>query len=150
MAGIRAVAQTADVATGTSAKTILQIVAAANHRVIVREFSISFDGTSNTGTPIHVALIQQSTAGTGGDALTCVKIDESTDETLQTTALKDIDEAEPTGSTVLMAEKIHPQGGFTWQAPQGGELLVKGGTRLGVVVTADYEVNALARIVFEE
>lgn len=150
MAGIRAVAQTAEVATGTSAKTILQLVAAANHRVVIKEWSVSFDGTSNTGDPIQVKLVRQSDAGTGGDALTPTKMDLDGDETLQTTAQKDVDGGEPTGSTVVSAEQVHPQGGYTWQAPFGGDIVVNGGDRLGIVVTAGADVNALARFVFEE
>ena len=63
MAGILAVAQTGEISTGTSQKTLLQIVAATNHRVLVKEWSISFKGVSNTAAPIEVELLRQTDAG---------------------------------------------------------------------------------------
>jgi len=150
MAGIRFIAQTAEVATTTDKTTVLQIVAAAHQRVLVHEISISFDGVSNVAAPIIVQVLRQTDAGTGGDALTLAKLDETADETLQTTALKDIDDAEPTGATEVLGEEVHPQGGYTWQAPFGGAIVVKGGGRLGIAVTAGAAVNCKARMVCEE
>ena len=148
MAGIQAMAQTAEVATGTSKKTIIQLVAAANHRVKVGEFSISFDGVSNTDAPILVEVATQTTAGTM-TSLTPVKLDADGDETLQTTA-QHTATAEPTEGNVLIREQVHPQGGYTWQAPFGRELVINGGDRLGIAVTAGTSVNAVARFNFEE
>jgi len=148
MAGVLGTAQTAEVATGTSKKTLLQIIAASNHRVKITEFSISFDGTSNTAAPILVQLLRQTDAGTMS-SLTCQKMNEADDETLQTTA-QHTATAEPTGTTEVMGEQVHPQGGYTWQAPFGGEIIVKGGNRLAIAVTAGADVNAKARFVFEE
>ena len=148
MAGILATAQTAEVATGTSAKTILQLIAAANHRVKVKEWSVSFDGTSNTADPILIEVLRQSDAGTMS-VLTPVKIDADGDETLQTTAQENAT-VEPTAGDVVMREQVHPQGGYTWQAPFGGELVINGGDRLGIRVTAGADVNAVVRMVFEE
>ncbi len=148
MAGILAIAQTAEVATGTSKKTLLQVVAAANHRVLVKEWSISFDGTSNTAEPILVQLLLQSDAGTMS-ALTPTHFYQGDDETLQTTA-QHTSTGEPTGTTEFMGEQVHPQGGYTWQAPFGGELVIEGGSRLGIAVTAAVGVNAKVRIIFEE
>ena len=148
MAGLKAVAQTVEIATGTSKKTLIQLVAAANHRTLVKEFSIAFDGTSNTAAPILVEVARQTTAGTM-TSLTPVKIDADADETLQTTA-QHTATAEPTEGDVIMRENVHPQGGYTWQAPFGGELVVNGGDRLGIAVTAAATVNAVVRMIFEE
>ncbi len=148
MAGLRATAQTAEVATGTSKKTILQIVAAANHRVLVKEISISFKGITNTAAPIIVQVLRQTDAGTMS-ALTMQKVDENAGETLQTTA-QHTATAEPTGSSEVMGEEVHPQGGYTWQAPFGGEIVIKGGNRIGIAVTAGADVNCKARVILEE
>ena len=149
MAGIRAIAQTSEVSTGTAAKTLLQIAAAANHRVLVVELSVSFDGTDSAGAPILVEILRQTDAGTMS-SLTPVKVDADGDETLQTTAQENAT-AEPTAGDVIMREQVHPQGGgWTWQAPFGRELVLTGGERLGVRVTAAAAVNAVARVVFEE
>ncbi len=148
MAGILATLTTAEVATGTSQKTIIQIVAAANHRVLVHEWGISFDGTSNTDAPIEVELLRQTTAGTMS-ALTAIAVYEGLDETIQTTGLHTAS-AEPTGTTLLRGMQIHPQGGVVWQAPFGQAIIIEGATRVGIAVTAAVGVNAIAYFNFEE
>lgn len=148
MAGNRIKGSTSQVATGTALKTLLQIVAVANHKVKVDEISISFAGTSNTATPIKVEVLRQTTAGTM-TALTLVKDPDDWDETIQTTA-QHTATAEPTAGDILMAETVHPQQGYTWQAPFGREIHIGGGDRLGVRVTAAADVNAIVRFAGEE
>lgn len=148
MSGVRFKAVTAAVATGTSAKTIVQVVAASNHGVMIDEWSVSFAGTSNTATPIKVDICRQSDAGTSS-ALTPVKDPDDTDETLQTTA-RHTATAEPTTGDVIMTEYVHPQTGYTWQAPFGRAIKVGGGDRLGIRVTAAADVNCIARFSGEE
>jgi len=148
MAGIRAHAQTAKISTGTAKKTLLQLVAAANHRVLVDELSVSFDGVSNTAEPILCEVARQSDAGTMS-ALTPAKNNVDDAETLQTTA-QHTATVEPTETDVVMAEHVHPQGGFIWQAPFGKAIVISGGDRLGVAVTAAADVEAVARASFEE
>ena len=151
MSGIRYTFQTVEVTTGTAKKTLLQVLAAANHRVLVKEISISFDGISNTAAPILVQVLRQSTSGIGGDVLAAVKLNVSDDEAIQATGLSNIDgTTAPTDTDELLGELVHPQGGFNWQAPFGGELVVKGGNRLGIAVTAGAAVNAKVRLVCEE
>lgn len=151
MAGVSFSAQSAAVALAAATKkTVLQITAPTNQRVKVKEWSVSFDGVSNTAIPVLVEIARQSTAGTGGDALTLVKTNAGDDETLQTTGQTDVDTGNPTETSVLVAEKVHPQGGMTWQAPFGEEIIVKGGERLGIAVTAPATVNVVARFRCEE
>ena len=149
MAGVRCSAQTVQVTTGTSIITLLQLAAAANHRVLVKEISVSFNGTSNTATPILVQVKRQTTAGTMS-ALTPVKDNPADNaETLQTTAQYNAT-VEPSAGDILFTEQVHPQGGYTWQAPFGGDIVIPGGGRLGIAVTAGASVSAVARIVYEE
>jgi len=151
MAGVRIVAQTAEISTGTSKKTVLQLLAAANHGVEINEWSISFKGTSNTASPILVEIIEQSTSGLSGDVLTVKKLNPGDDEIVQTTALKDIDgSTQPTDTAIKFSELVHPQGGYTWQARFKGELKIPGGGRLGLAVTALAAINCVARFVGEE
>ena len=152
MAGLGFVAQSSVFTTDTVKKAVLQIVAAANHRVLVDEISISFTGTSASGTPILVEVERHTSAGSGGDALTLVKQSPGDDETLQTSALENIDDSGglPTLGDYIMGEHVHPQFGFLWQAPQGKPIIVPGGTRLGISVTAAAAVNCNARIKGEE
>ena len=148
MAGILGMAQIDGVATGTSKKTLLQLVAASNHRVKVSEWGISFNGTSTTAAPIEVEIARQSDAGTA-TSLTLQKIDADGDETLQTTG-QHTATSEPTESAVIRREYVHPQAGYTWQAPFGQEIVINGGDRLAIVVTAGASVSAQAHFVFEE
>ena len=148
MAGVGFRAQTAEITTGVAKKTLLQVVAAANHRVLVKEISVAFKGTSPTDAPILVRILRQTTAGTMS-ALTPVKNNSADTETLQTTA-QHTATVEPTAGDVLMSEEVHPQTGLLWQATFGGEIIVPGGTRLGIDVTAGVSVSATARIFGEE
>lgn len=149
MAGLIGVAQTAEIATGTSKKTLLQIIAAANHRVKIKEISISFDGTSNTAAPILVQVLRQTDTPSSMTSLTPEKFNESDQETLQTTAYHTAT-SEPTGTSAVLRENVHPQGGYTWQPGFGSELIIEGGNILGIAVTAGADVNAVVRVVFEE
>ncbi len=148
MAGIKAIAQTGEIATGTTKKTLLQIAAASNHRVLIKEISISFKGTSNTAAPVLVQVLRQTSAGTM-TVLTPQKMNEADDETLQTTAQHSAT-VEPDGASEVMGEEVHPQCGYTWQAPFGGEIAIRGGDRLGIAVTAGTDVKAKTRMIFEE
>ncbi len=150
MAGIKASLQTAEIAMTTDKTTVLQLIAAANHRVLVSEISISIKGVVNTDAPVLFQVLRQTNAGTGGDAITANATGGDYDETIQTIGLKDIDTTEPTGAVELMGEEVHPQGGYTWQAPFGKEIVVEGGGRLGIAVTAGVDRNCKARMVFEE
>lgn len=131
-----------------TAKTILQLVAAANHKVAIRGFSVSFDGTSVTAEPVQVDLLRQTSAGTGGGSATPVAEDTSS-ETIQTTALKGIT-SEPSAGNILRRYNVHPQTGFEVRFNSDDELVVPGGGRLGIRCTAPATVNALAHFSFEE
>jgi len=149
MAGLRFAAVQEEISTGSGAwKTLVQVVAASNHRVKVEEIIISFKGTSNTATPIRVDILRQTDAGTAS-ALTLVKLDDSAGETLQTTAQHSAS-VEPSAGDVLASQYIHPQGGSHWQARFGGEYLIGGGDRLGVRVYAGADVEAAVTLHGEE
>lgn len=143
MAGLKGRANTAQVATGTSAKTILQLIAASNHRVLVPRITVSFEGITSTDAPIQVVVMRQSTAGTMS-SLTPSKENDSDDETLQTTAAHTAS-AEPTSGDILETQLIHPQGRGAF-----GPFVIKGGGRLGVVVTASVSVDCVVSAQFEE
>lgn len=141
--------------TNTAIKTLLQVLAPANQRVIMYEWDISFNGVSNTAAPILVELVRQTGAGTGLNTATLVKDNNSDQETIQSTGLYGIlttvNTAEPTdGSVVPFAEFVHPQQGYAWRATVGKEENIQGGTRLGCRVTAAASVNVAARLRLQE
>ena len=148
MADIYAIAQTAEVAlTGATAKTVIQIVAASNHKVRITGWGVFFDGTSSTAEPVQVRLLRQTTAGTMSSLTPAKKGTDS--ETLQTTA-QHTATVEPTAGDVLDIAEVHPQGGYEKIYPMGAEIKVAGGGRLGIECTAPVGVNVRAKIEFEE
>lgn len=147
MAGVRAVAQTAEVSTGTSAKTILQVVAPAAQRLTVRRAGISFDGVAADAAPILVRLLRQSTAGTMS-ALTPVAL--SPAGATVRAAAQHTASAEPTAGDVLLAVNVHPQAGYHEILPADFTIEVAESGRVGLEVTAGASVNALAHIGWEE
>lgn len=136
------------ISTGTSIKTLIQIVAASNHKVLIDEISISFAGTSNTAAPILVQVARNTDAGTM-TSLAGAKDPDDWSETIQTTG-QHTATVEPTQGTVIIDEYVHPQTGYTWQAPFGKAIAIGGGDRLGIAVTAGASVSAAVRVCGEE
>lgn len=130
-----------------AAKTVLQIVAAANHPIAVKGYSVSFDGTSASAEPVQVDVLRQTTAGTMS-AGTPVE-ETNTGTTLQTTSQINAT-VEPTAGAVLRRYEVHPQSGVLEKFTIEDEIMVGGGGRLGIRVTAPAAVNVLASISVEE
>lgn len=158
MAGLRFTATTIELLSFTAVKTLLQILAPAAQRVEVWELAVAFKGISNTDAPILVDVLRQTSAGTpGGDggALTLVKWDNAYAEAIQTTAQKGRSNAaawtvEPTAGDILFSQEVHPQSGYGWVAPFDTPIIIPGGGRLGIRVTAAVSVTAVARMRGEE
>jgi hypothetical protein len=148
MADIQASAQTAEVAlTAATTKTVVQLVAASNHKVKVLGWGVFFDGVSGTAEPVQVEILRQTTAGTMS-ALTPSKLGTDS-ETLQTTA-QHTASAEPTASDILDVAEVHPQSAYEIVYPMGQEIKIPGGGRLGIRCTAPAGVNVRAKLRFEE
>lgn len=143
MSDLRGRATTAPVAVTTTAKTVLQLVAAANHRVVVKRISVSFTGIVATDEPIQVDIYVQTTAGTM-TALALIKDNPGDDETLQTSA-QHTATVEPTKTSLLDSKTVHPQSRADF-----GPFIIPGGTRLGVYVDAPNNTNCVCHASFEE
>ncbi len=141
MAGVRVVANTGDISFATATKTIMQLVAAANHRIKIERIRVSFKGQSGSEAPVLVELLRQSTAGTM-TSLTLYKANDSDDETIQTTA-QHTATAEPTAGDVIASQLVHPQAGYDFVFLPGRELFVKGGGRLGVRVNTPMQAGTI-------
>lgn len=148
MANRHGVALKTGISTGTSAKTLLQVVAAANHGVRITEVAIGFHGVNATHEPILVELLRQTTAGTMS-SLTPVKGDDGVSDTLDTTA-QHTATAEPTAGDILRAWTVHPQTGLVYIAPPGAPITAPAAGRIGLRVTAANSVNADCYVAFEE
>lgn len=148
MAGRQGIAVKADITTGTSIKTLLQLIAAANHAIEIVEISYSGHGVNNTHQPHLIELVRQTTAGTM-TALTTVKADDSVADSLDTTA-QHTATAEPTAGDVLRAWTVHPQTGMIYQLHDLAPIVVGAGDRVGLRVTAADSIIVDAYIAFVE
>lgn len=149
MAAFQGQAVTAEIAlSAATAKTIIQLVAATNHRVKLLSWGVFFDGTSTTAEPVQVRLLRQTTAGTMS-ALTPTKRDDSIADTLLTTA-QHTATVEPTAGDLIEGVEVHPQQGYQVWYPLGGEFIIGGGDRAGIEVTAPATVNVRGMFIFEE
>ena len=151
MAGRHGIASIEDLATGTAIRTMIQLIAHANCAIRITEISIGFTGTTNTGVPIKVRLLRQTTGGTM-DALTPVKADDSVADALATTAQKGKESggAEPTAGDVLRSWAVHPQTSQILPISDVAPLIVGVGDRVGLEVLAAADVDCDAAIQFEE
>ena len=131
-----------------TAKTVLQVFAPANQRLRIVGWGVFFDGTSVSAEPVNIKLVRQSTSGTM-TSVTPTKCDDSLPETIQSTASADAS-AEPTTGDVIKFINIHPQSGYEVANGVKDEDWVKGGGRVGIVVTAPGTVNVLPWIKCEE
>ncbi len=113
-------------------QTLAQIVAASNHRVAMKSVRVKPLGSTGASTPIQFDLsIQDDAGGLTDDSSAIVLLPPTPAETRQTTALKYNTATEPTTSTPQEEYTLHQQGSGLW-IPQQGELLIVGGTRMGL------------------
>lgn len=149
MAGIRATFCTGELAlTATVAKTLAQLKAPTNQRLMVDFISVCFDGVTPTNEPVLVQIMRQTTAGTMS-AGTPYPNDPTIDESLQSTVQYNAT-VEPTSGAVLLQFDVHPQAGLVFTIPRDQRIVVQGGGRLGVVCTAPQNVNAIVTLGYEE
>jgi hypothetical protein len=139
---------TAEVALTTSLKTVLSLTNAANARVAVRGFSISFDGISSTAGAAEVLLVIHSSSGTF-TAATLTKDVRGTTEALGSTGGVNCS-AEPSVSATLRTFEVNPMTGYERAFAQDEEIELAGGERFGLQVRASSAVNCHAFINAEE
>ena len=129
-------------------ETILQLVAAANHRVILTGYSMNGEGISNTQNPGIWDLIRQTTAGTSS-AGTVTKEDDSIAETLLTTSL-DTFTVEPTKGDFCRSHTVHPQTSLQLKEQFSREKIIGGGDRLALQAQYTQAQNVGVSMDFEE
>lgn len=128
-------------------KTVLQLTAPTNQRLMVKRWGVFFDGVTPTNEPVVVKLIKQSTAGTATSQSPVILSAGS--ETLQATGNYNAT-VEPTTTAVLDILEIHPQQGWMEFVPLDQGLPIVGGGRLGINITAPANVNCVAKFIYEE
>lgn len=148
MSDMFCIASTTEVAlVGATPKTVIQLLAPANHRVKLKSWGVFFDGVSATAEPVQVRLVRQTSAGTMS-ALTPVQISPVA-ETVLTTAQMTAT-VEPTSTDVIDVVEVHPQSGYEVIFSSGDEVIVGGAGRIGIECTAPAAVNVRAKMRFEE
>lgn len=142
-------AQSGEVATGTSVKTLLMAtpLTIAAYLDVVR---ISFKGVTAGDAPILVQLVQADGVGTSTSA-TPEKLDPARAEALLIRHRHTFT-AEPSTNTVKRSALVHPQGHRDWylRLELPVRLVMPAGTYWGVRVTAGASVNAVVEMVGEE
>jgi len=112
-------------------ETLIQLIAAANHRVIIHSIDLYGQGTVPASAPDRFYLAIQTTAGTAS-ALTLNKMDPNYAETLQTTAQKTVT-VEPTTGINVWQGSLHEQGSLIRAFAPEHRIIITGGTRMGLV-----------------
>lgn len=143
MSGLRWTATTTEVLCPAGApKTVLQIMTpSSHHRIQGLGCGVYFDSTSVQAQPVWVELRRQTSIGTM-TGLSPVKEDESLQETIQSSAAFNAT-SEPTSGTLIKRVQVHPQNGYELLWPLGLPQPIRGGERLGIVVTPVDTVNAI-------
>ena len=131
-----------------TAQTLLEVLAAANHRAKVLGINFFGKGVSTTGTPIKIDIARITTTGTG-TAGTTIKNNADDGETIQTTFEFD-HSVEPTYGAILQTWEVHPQTGMILHFPLGQEVIINGGDLLGVRATAAEAVTCTCNLLMEE
>jgi hypothetical protein len=129
-------------------QTLFTLLAPTNQRVKISEISISFNGVSNTNTPVLVQFALATTTGTNS-AGTPVIIDTSLPETVQTVT-KITFTVEPTYTSIFETWYIHPQTGVIYPLPFRKPFVLGGGKRVGLLCNAPQAVSVAAKIEAEE
>lgn len=130
-------------------KTACQIAAPTNQRVKILGFGFYFDGVTSNATPVELRIQKQTTAGTG-TAITVGDDEPELTETIQTVATGNFT-VEPTPGQVLRVPSIPAfMGMYEVPLPQGQEIIVAGGTRLGFTFNAPAAVNVRGYVRCEE
>lgn len=143
---------TAEVALSATTKTILQVGAPANHRVVLRGFQMSFDGVSSTAGVLLCELVTQTTGTQAATAATASKDRMGTTEAIQSTGLVNFT-AEPTLVAVIRSYNITPQTGYERAFAPDEDIEISGGTRVGMRITGysgSTTLNVAAHMFLEE
>jgi hypothetical protein len=152
MAGLNAYATWPSTNINANTMTVMQLVAPTNQRLRVTALEISFDGTNSANAPALVTLERQ-TSGTFSNTLVPPKKTNEPSgvgETLQANT-KNGQSAAPTSGDVLRNWFVPVFGGLViYPFAPGQEVMVPGGTILGVKVQTTAAVNCSGGLCYEE
>jgi len=119
--------QSGIVLSASSTATLIQLLTAANHRIRLIGWSVSFNDTQTLA--VRLEIVRQSTDGTMTPGPTLVKTDDSIADTLLTTA-RHTATVEPTTGDIL--DTISVKDGYEVFYPEKKEKICGGGDRIAI------------------
>jgi hypothetical protein len=134
-----------------TAKTIFEIGTAATDRAKIVEWWVDFDGVTSNAVPVKVEAQRASAGVTTATTLAGDKLDGGDGAASATTKHSTTTEGAGTltaGSGWL--KRVHPQGGFHYQAPLGREVVIPLSAFFRIRCTAAAIVNATFGFIWEE
>lgn len=147
------IVQSAKTAAASNATKVgCQIATTSTKTCKIIAYSVSFDGTTATNTPIEVKLVRPTAAGSGGATFTPLLVSGETSATSSTTARTNDTTAGASG-VLLHSDFVPPTSGIYVQFPLGREIQCKISEfyELQVVtVTGSGTPNYQANLWFEE
>lgn len=137
------------VSNATSAH-LVQLVAPSNQRLCLQSLSVFGDSNNPTLAGVDVRIYRHSAAGTATASSTPIVLNGAS-EASRATCNYTFSVA-PTNGAVLEYAKFNPQSGFLIIYPLGQEIIVPGGTSIGVHVTnnSGASVNVTCKLGWEE
>lgn len=141
---------TAQIATGTAVKTILEFEGPATRpRIEVDEVAMTFEGVTATGVPIEVELCAKTADATGG-ASPPSPVPDDTAAPASACTVRHNASAEGTVGVIFRRWLIHPQAGIVYQLPLGRTIKLSPAQTIALRVTAAASVDCVAHFGFIE
>jgi len=127
--------------------TLLQVLAGSTNPIELVEFGVSFDGVTAADKPFRVKLIMQSTAGSGGSAVTPVLLSRQSSATVQASALQAFS-SEPTDGVILWDGYLTPAGGRLQVQIPDRDTIIDAGERVALRVVAPAGITTVNGIAY--
>lgn len=128
-------------------ETLWQVIAPANHRLLLFAIELMPLGSTAATAPIPFDVVRQTTAGTAS-SLTPIKEAPDAAESIQSTAQKTFT-VEPTLGESKFQFSLHQQGSRLW-TPPSGPIVIAGGERWGLRYLSSTFVQTKVQAYFEE
>jgi len=151
MAGLLFHAPSGEVAlVATVAKTVITLTAGSNDRLKLLGIEVFFKGTVTTDTPVKIEISRITTDGGTATTITPAPNDNNASETIQATVKANYTVEPTTYGANLKTWEVHPQTGLVVYFPLGQELQLKGGTEIGIRLTASQVETVSINLVVDE
>jgi len=126
--------------TQSQAQDVIQIIGASGKMVAVLEWGVCIKGGASSDPLVNVTGVLETNAGSGGSAITGLKLD-SADPSASVTAAGGITTAPtptatPGGGANFAPQYVSANGGaYTWGSANAGPMVLRGTERFGIRAT---------------